>query len=196
MEITNNITITAGDFKTYFSRDFQYLVIWNEETTYNLNDVVYYNNLFYKSLISNNVGNIPDEEKSKYWELDDTQNINDYVSNTDIEKAFLQAKSNFNINLFVLNKEIDLMKMCFLYLTAHYLIKDLSMSNGGATSTGLMTSKSVGSVSASYSIPEKILKNPLFSYLIDTEYGKKYLMQIYPRLIGNMFCVKGKTTWW
>ena len=118
MEITNNITITVEDFKTYFFRDFQYLVIWNEETTYNLNDVVYYNNLFYKSLTSNNVGNLPDEEKSKYWELDNTQNINDYVSNTDIEKAFLQAKSNFNINLFVLNKEIDLMKMCFLYLTA------------------------------------------------------------------------------
>jgi len=186
-------TITAEDFKNYFKREFCYLPIWNNEINYKAGKIVFYdiNQVFYKSLISNNINNIPNEV-FEAWEEDFDIEYNDYINDTDIEKAFLQAKNMINIKIFGNNE--DLLKMCFLMLSAHFLIMDLNMSNGNGASSFLMTSKSIGSVSASYGIPQKILNNPNYTYLASTQFGLKYLQYIMPQLIGNMIVLKGGTS--
>lgn len=189
--IINNIT--PQDFKDYFTREFSYLPLWYSDINYKINDIVYYESegLFYKSLINKNINNTPSED-SEYWQEDDEVQYNDYINDNDITKAFLQAKNMINLSLFGKNEE--LLKMCFLMLTAHFLVMDLNMSNGNSASSFMITSKSVGSVSASYGIPQKILDNPNLSYLASTQFGLKYLVYILPLLSGNIVILNGRTS--
>lgn len=189
--IINNIT--PQDFKDYFTREFSYLPVWDGSISYKLNDIVYYEveGLFYKSLINKNINNIP-AENSEFWQEDDEVQYNDYINDNDITKAFLQAKNMINLSLFGKNEE--LLKMCFLMLTAHFLVMDLNMSNGNSASSFMITSKSVGSVSASYGIPQKILDSPNLSYLASTQFGLKYIQYILPLLSGNIMILNGRTS--
>ena len=189
--IINNIT--PQDFKDYFTREFKYLPLWYSDISYKINDIVYYESggLFYKSLINKNINNTPSED-SEYWQEDDEVQYNDYINDDDMTKAFLQAKNMINLSLFGKNEE--LLKMCFLMLTAHFLVMDLNMSNGNGTSSFMITSKSVGSVSASYGIPQKILDSPNLSYLASTQFGLKYIQYILPLLSGNIMILNGRTS--
>lgn len=189
--IINNIT--PQDFKDYFTREFNYLSLWYSDISYKINDIVYYESegLFYKSLINNNINNTPSED-SEYWQEDDEVQYNDYINDNDITKAFSQAKNMINLSLFGKNEE--LLKMCYLMLTAHFLVMDLNMSNGNGASSFMITSKSVGSVSASYGIPQKILDNPNLSYLASTQFGLKYIQYILPLLSGNIMILNGRTS--
>lgn len=189
-QIINNITVQ--DFKDYFKREFNYLNSWDKNTIYTKNIIVYFENNFYISLQDNNINNLPTSSPD-YWIIDTTINYNDYINDNDIEKAFSQAKCFFNYKLFNINN-VDKIKMSYLLLTAHFLVVDLNMSNGNGASSFMITSKSVGSVSASYGIPQKILNSPLYSYLTNTQFGLKYLMLIYNKLIGNVYCIRGRTT--
>ena len=116
----------------------------------------------------------------------------DYITDADITTAFAQAKVNFPINLFDESNGT----IAFLFLAAHYLCMDLQMAQSGINSTGqyLITSKSVGDVSASYGVPTKFLNNPLLNYLSTTQFGMKYISLLYPRTIGSTACVLGGTT--
>lgn len=109
----------------------------------------------------------------------------------DIEKAFAEASFVFNPGLF----EEDEKKVAFLYLAAHYLVIDLKNSSTGLRGafSGLMTNKSVGSVSVGYSLPNWVMNDPLYSLLAQTPYGAKYLSLTIGRCIGNMVVVKGAT---
>jgi hypothetical protein len=115
------------------------------------------------------------------------------VREKDIEKAFDEAKINFNPSLF---ENEDEFKIAFLYLAAHYLVNDLITASQGVGSTfsWLTSSKSVGNVSESYAIPDKILNNPRFAFLTTTRYGAKYLSLIWPRLVGNIRIFRATTT--
>lgn len=187
MDIINKITVE--DFKAYFPREFQYLKVWDAETTYNKNVIVYYNNLFYQSLIDGNINNIPSDAVDDWKHIED--DYNNYINDDDISKAMGQAKGMFNVNLFKGHDE--LLKICYLLLVAHYLVQDLNMSKGNGASSFIMTSKSVDGVSASYGIPQKILDNPLYSYLTGTSFGLKYLQYVLPRLIGYSVAVYRRT---
>jgi hypothetical protein len=116
----------------------------------------------------------------------------DTIQDQDITNALAQAVFNFNYDLFSSQDQVNLAG-CFL--TAHYLVIDFQNSSQGLASqyNWLLTSKSVGSVSAGYTIPQYILDNPEFAYLSTTGYGVKYLSLIMPLLIGNMFSVFGGT---
>ena len=183
--------ITVEDFKNYFKREFKYLIIFNVETEYKKNVIVYYDPTeeFFQSLISKNKGNIP-EYSPEQWEFIEEE-YNDYINDDDIKKALEQARISFNSNIWGNNE--DLLKVAFLLLTAHYLICDLNMSNGGGSSF-FMTSKSVDGVSASYGIPQSILNNINYSYLAKTEFGLKYLQLLAPRLNGYIKTVIGTTS--
>lgn len=183
--------INIEDFKKYFSRDFKYLNFWNDNIEYLKNDLVFYDNSFFICL-QKNINKNPEEE-TEYWLLDETVKKEDFINDDDIEKAFFQAKSIINKNLL---KNKELFKMCFFYLTAHFLIQDMSMSNGNGSSSHIITSKSVGSVSASYGIPQRILNSPFYSYLAKTDYGLKYLIEILPFLSGNFVVVQGSVNIW
>lgn len=114
------------------------------------------------------------------------------VMDSDIEKAIGEAKFNFNSGLFSSQENFTI---GFLYLTAHYLVTDLRNSSQGINGayTWLESSKSVGSVSQSFSIPERILADPYLSMLSKTNYGAKYISLILPQLVGNFGIVYGRT---
>lgn len=114
------------------------------------------------------------------------------VTSVDIQKAFAEANMNFNPSLFDTEENL---KLGFLYLAAHYLCIDLQNSAQGINGKyeGLMSSKSVGSVSVGYTIPNWVTEHPIYSLLTQTRYGMKFLSLIIPLLIGNVRAVKGAT---
>lgn len=127
-----------------------------------------------------------------YAPVDDPNNLA-YVRDKDILNAYGQADLTFNERLF---GEDDEKKLAFLFLSAHYLCMDSQMDKQGLNSSGqfLMNSKSVGNVSASYTIPEAYAKDPILSYFSQTQFGDKYLSMIIPRAIGRIAVVRGTTT--
>jgi len=115
----------------------------------------------------------------------------DGITSIDIEKAFVEAMFVFNKELFEENE----VKTAFLYLAAHYLVIDLKNSSTGLKGSfnGLLSNKSVGSVSAGYTMPQWVMENPIYSLLAQTPYGVKYLSLVISRCIGNFGIVKGAT---
>lgn len=115
----------------------------------------------------------------------------DGVRSQDIIKAFDEANFIFNPSLFTDREQ----KIAFLYAAAHYLVIDLKNSYTGLKGAfnGLLTSKSVGSVSVGYTMPSWITDNPVYSLLAQTPYGVKYLSLVLSRAIGNVGVVQGAT---
>lgn len=114
------------------------------------------------------------------------------VRDADITKAIAQAAVNFNAALF---DDQATYTLCFLWLAAHYLVIDLRAASQGVAGnfSWLQTSKSVGSVSESFTIPQRILDNPYFALIAQTPFGAKYLSLILPQLTGNVYVVGGAT---
>lgn len=114
------------------------------------------------------------------------------VLDADINKAYGQANVNINQNLFSSQADFTI---GYLLLAAHFLVVDLRMSSQGISGTyaWVATSKSVGSVSESFQVPQRILDNPEFAMLAQTNYGAKYLQLLLPRLTGQVFSVLGST---
>lgn len=188
--IGDNITVSVDDFKNLFTRDFPYLPLYQEGKAYFKDDVVYVEPNFYKSLTD---GNITPPTNTENWELTNDSTDN-YISDADILRAFAEAKVNFNAGLFNEDKTVI---MIFCYLAAHYLVIDLNnASNPLAVGfMGFTKSKSVGSVSESYAVPQYMLNNKMLSGYAQTGYGRKYLSLVQPYLIGNIFLSIGRTTY-
>ncbi len=120
-------------------------------------------------------------------------NNNDYVYDDDISRAFLEAQVSFNQGLFGSDAQI---KMAYLYVTAHYLCLDLRAALAGIQGSGgsfPVSSRSVGSVSESYAVPERYTDDPLLAMYTQTNYGMKYLSLTLPNLVGNFGAVFGGT---
>lgn len=118
---------------------------------------------------------------------------NEYVKDSDIEKAFIEAQIVFNQYLFCTD---DQLKTCYLYLVAFYLVNDLQTSAQGVDSTAyfMVNSRTVGGVSESYEIPEWMKKDPILSAFATNRYGQKYISLVKPLLIGNVQPAFGWTT--
>lgn len=114
------------------------------------------------------------------------------VQDLDITKAIAEAGFNFNEALFADQAQYT---MAYLYLTAHYMVMDLRASAQGVSGqyTWLTASKSVGSVSEGYSVPEQIMAHPSLAMLSKTMYGAKYLSLVLPQMVGNIYSVAGDT---
>lgn len=114
------------------------------------------------------------------------------ILTSDIAKAFGQTNMTINQGLFSSQEDYT---TCYLWLSAHWLVVDLKASAQGIASQfdWSPTSKSVGSVSESFTIPQRILDNPLYAQYSMTYYGMKYLMLILPNITGQMFFVPGRT---
>ena len=181
--------ITIDDFKQYFYKDFPYLPIWEETKTYNSGQEVFYKEteLFYIAK-NNNVVTLPTDTND--WELVEDSILN-YISDKDILRAIDEMLSMLPASRF---DEFTL-RIAQLYLTAHCLVNDVRNANSGIASTFVfpLQSKSVGSVSQSYSIPSRFLTKEIFSFYITTGYGLKYLALLIPRMKGNISIAKGWT---
>lgn len=134
------------------------------------------------------------EEFKAYWFRDFPYGTDPATSVTDADiiKAYGQTGVNFNQMLF---SDQSTFNIGWFLLSAHYLVMDLRMSSQGIASkfSWGTQSKSVGSVSEAQAIPQRILDNPEFAYLVTTGYGAKFLNLILPQLSGQMFVVAGRT---
>lgn len=176
--------ITVEEFKAQFPRFTPvYLPVYINGKTYFKDDIVFYNDYFYKVKVAS-TSNLPTNTTD--WELHN-DNVLNYTQDTDITDAISEASVNFNCGLFP-NKQTA--KLVFMFLVAHYLTVDF-MNAQGSNFVGIMTSRSVGSVSESYSIPQWIMNNSALAPYSTTGYGIKYCSLIRPYLIGNFFVVKG-----
>ena len=110
----------------------------------------------------------------------------------DISKAYQETNINFNQDFWADQTGYT---TGYLYLSAHYLVTNIRASSQGIVGQYNFneSSKSVGSVSESFSIPQRILDNPEFSMLTKTNYGAKYLYFVLPQLSGQMFSVHEMT---
>lgn len=105
-----------------------------------------------------------------------------------------KAKLSAQINTFLFGDQ-NCFDMAFNYLTAHFLVTNLKNSSQGLSgqAEGILSSKSVSSVSSSFQFPNEWLNNPMFMMIGKTPYGMRYLEIIYPLTRGAMFVTAGKT---
>lgn len=181
-----SINPTITDFKNQFPRFTPMYLPLYVDGTYFKGDIVYFEDLFYECIVTTTT-NLPTNTTD--WKLYNDSVLN-YTQDTDIQDAFEEAFVNFNEGLFP--DDATALKV-FLFLAAHYLTVDF-MNAVGSNQIGILTSKSVGSVSEGYSIPSWLLNNPMLSMYSNTGYGIKYASLIKPYLTGNFFIVRGKTT--
>lgn len=181
------ITFDIGVFKAKFSRNFPFLPVYNVLTIYKKDDIVYDSNTdsFYKSLKSQNSEPLSDETA---WQLTTEENVEDYVCDTDINNAKAEAEE-------VANEDI-LTELSFMYLVAFYLCYDLDLALSGASGQNAfaVSSKKVGSVSETYTVPKWIEDDPYLSFYARNGFGMKYLSLIRGKIIGNVSVVAGTTT--
>jgi hypothetical protein len=187
-------SITVADFKAQFRKDFPYLPTYDAAKLYNIGARVYYptTDLFYDCKVNGTINILPTVGAN--WDLANPQpSTDDYIQDSDITRAFLEAAANFNQAIWGDDATI---KMVYLYLTAHYLVMDTRAAAGGVAANPifLVSSRTVGNVSESYGIPARYLENPLFAYLATSPYGLKYLSLLVLRLVGNFQGVCGGTT--
>ena len=182
--------VTVDEFKTFFERDFPYLVEWSSEDTYSTGDEVFYTvtNLFYRSK-NDNVTSTPTDTND--WDQISDSRFN-YVLDSDITKAFLEADLVSNPGLFGTSDEA---KTAYYYISAHFLVIDLRRSTQGLNSKPdfVTQSQSVGNVSETISIPDNISNNSVLHHYTTTSYGMKYLQLVSTRLIGRIDTVTGRT---
>lgn len=182
--------ITIDEFKTHFNRDFPFLPLWDLNKTYNKGETVYYeNNRLFYTCLNNGVESIPPDAPNDWQEIQD--DIYNYVTDADIEKAMSEMEAMLNKELFDENS----LRLAQLYLTAHCLVHDIRTSNGGLASSFAfpMQSRSVGSVSESYGIPRRFLDKEIYSFYITSGYGLKFLALYIPRSRGNVGIAYGRT---
>lgn len=116
----------------------------------------------------------------------------EFVMDQDITKAFIQT----NVSIYAGFPTQEVYSLAYEYLAAHFLTLNLQASSQGVAGTGspgLTTSKSVGSVSEGFQIPDIYMKNPTFAAFSKTKYGQMYFELIYPYLVGAMTVVRGST---
>lgn len=183
-------TITVAQFQTQFFRDFPYLNVYDPTVTYTVTQTVFYNGNFYSALQNALLNITPGSDISK-WQIIQS-NANEYVQPQDITNAFAQAQVVFNQGLF---SSDAILKLAYLYCTAHYLVHDLRAAMAGINGTGTfpVSSRAVGSMSESYQIPDFYKDNPQIAFFTSSPYGLKYLSMLLPNLVGNVMSVFGGT---
>lgn len=124
----------------------------------------------------------------------DPIDLEKYIQDSDIERARLKAKAYYIDCGF--SPDVELEKIALFAIVAHCLCVDIKNSMSGINSKfeWPSNSKSVGSVSTSSAIPQKLLNDPYYIYLTSTGYGYEYLLMILPCTVGGIFVVGGATT--
>lgn len=114
------------------------------------------------------------------------------VTDADITRAFFEGEVAGNIDLAY---DQSVYTMWYLYAAAHFLVMDLRASAGGLEGSYQWStqSKSVGSVSESYAIPQSIIDNPILNMWTKTPYGAKLMQMMLPYFTANIFSVPGRT---
>ncbi len=117
---------------------------------------------------------------------------------SDVQRALDAVPPVFNATIWTDTEATQ----AYLFAAAHFLVLDIQTAGGLGASEGLdsrgqgiIQQNSVGQVSVSYAIPEKIQNDPILNQFMQTGYGQRYLQMITPRLVGNMAVVSGRAPW-
>jgi hypothetical protein len=115
----------------------------------------------------------------------------EHVMDADISRAILEATVDFNVDLDDENHVV------FMHLIAFHLVEDLKLSAKGVAAQAVFaaSSKSVGGVSVSFTIPDQFARDPKIASYAANGYGMKYLSLVLPQLVGGGQVVRGTTTY-
>lgn len=118
--------------------------------------------------------------------------INKGITDTDIAVAFTKVNPFINPEFF---PDQTTYNNNYLLLAAHYMVLSIRRSGQGLNSQAnfLLSGKSAGPVSSSFSIPQRLLDNPELANLCKTGYGEEYLMYVLPQLSGFIFVAPRRT---
>ncbi len=118
---------------------------------------------------------------------------NEKVTDFDLARAFTAA-AQFNMSQSLFGSQAAFSYAMNL-LAAHYLCQTLQAGGTGlgGKAEWLTNSKTVGNVTESYTIPERVMKSPYLSKLSKTTYGAQFLELVSPQLIGNFQSFHGIT---
>lgn len=110
------------------------------------------------------------------------------ILDSDIAKAYQLTNMTIYTGFCVVQSSWNVV---YLLLSAHYLVTNIRSSSQGLNGSGalLAQSKSVGSVSTSYALPQTLSEDPAFAQYATTAYGMEYLNLVMPYLRGAMFTV-------
>lgn len=115
---------------------------------------------------------------------DTTSDGTNCVSDVEIEKAFIESKFHSNINCLKGNDK----RIALLYLVAHLLESNRKLKNNHDVDSRVIDSKTVGSVSVSYSpVSERIRNNPRYAFFFSTGFGERYFMMAQKCIVNNRF---------
>jgi len=122
----------------------------------------------------------------------------DKVMDTDVNSAMADAMPVFNPALF----DTDTGKLAFLMATAHFVVTNVQAAGGLSgrphglgidnVPEELISSKNVGGISLSVVEPPDIVKNnQVLRQFWTTDYGRRYLSMVTPKLRGAFGAVEG-----
>ena len=119
-------------------------------------------------------------------------NLATEITDQDIQRALDEAQLFFLQGCFETQESFT---NAMLYLAAAFLVFNIQASNSGLSGSYNYnaTSKSVGNVSISNSIPESLLLDPRYAWLTGSSYGVRYLGLISICMIAPIFSVPGRT---
>lgn len=192
-----NTIPTIAEFKTRFAKTFRFspYPVYDPETAYEQNDVVLWLSPAYVwgayKAKQDNTGHLPDEED--YWR-EEKVNLDSFVMDSDIQEAMGEAAAYFPEYAPMVHDEYV---TCFLLLTAHFLIKDWQATHQGLNASGasgILTSRTVGKMSAGYQVSTLLQMYPQWQALIDTWWGLKAMTLMARYNVGNVMGVQGAFT--
>ena len=192
-----NVRPSIEEFKTKFAKTFRFspYPVYDPETTYEQNDVVLWLSGNYQwgayKALQEATGVLPSDET--YWEKE-TVNLDSFVMDSDIEEAMNEAQAWFPEHAPMLHEEYV---TCFLLLTAHFLIKDWQATHQGLNasgSSGILTSRTVGKMSAGYAVSTLLQQYPQWQALVDTWWGLKAVTIMARYNVGNVVGIQGMFT--
>ena len=192
-----NIRPSIEEFKTRFAKTFRFspYPVYDSETLYEQNDVVLWLSPMYewgayKALVGNS--NVLPSDTST-WEPFKV-NLNSFVMDSDIEEAMSEAAAIIPDLAPMVHEEYV---TCFLLLTAHFLIQDWQAAHQGLNASGasgILTSRTVGKMSAGYAVSTLLQQYPQWQALINTWWGLKAMTILARYNVGNVICVQGAFT--
>lgn len=193
----NNERPTIEEFKRMFAKTFRFSPYkeYDSETAYNAEDtVLWLSDMYqwgvYKALIANE-GVSPSDTAT--WEQI-TVDLRRFVMDSDIEEAMAEAAAIVPDKSPMIPAEY---KQCFLLMTAHFLITDWQATNQGLNASGasgILTSRTVGKMSAGYSVSTLLQQYPQWQALITTWWGLKAMTLLARYNVGNAMGIQGAFT--
>lgn len=193
-----NTRPTIEEFKVRFAKTFRFspYPVYDNETEYGQNDMVLWLSGAYQWGVykakQDTIGIDPSDEDS--WHEDKSVNLDSFVMDSDIEEAMTEAAAYFPEYAPM---EHDEFVTCFLLLTAHFLIKDWQATHQGLNASGasgILTSRTVGKMSAGYQVSTLLQMYPQWQALIDTWWGLKAMTLLARYNVGNVMGVQGSFT--